>query len=42
MATKKVGYKEPKDYFTPEMLKVAKQWEKDQKAKQSKGGKKSK
>ena len=29
MAEKKVTYKEPKGYFNAEMLKVAKQWDKE-------------
>lgn len=33
MANVKVTYKEPKSYFTPEMLKAAEDYDKKQKAK---------
>lgn len=34
MAEKKVIYKEPGDYFTPKMKKIADDWEKERAAKQ--------
>ena len=42
MATKQVGYKEPKGYFTAGMLKEAKKWEAEQKAKQKAASSKKK
>lgn len=32
MAEKKIKYVEPSSYFTPEMLKAAKEWDKQHKA----------
>ena len=34
MSVKRVGYKEPSDYFTPEMRKVAREWDKKNAEKQ--------
>ena len=41
MANKGVTYKEPKDYFTPGMLKVAREWDKKQAAEKKTESKKS-
>ena len=42
MATKKVGYKEPAQYFTPGMRKVAEEWEKEHAKDKDKSSGKSK
>ncbi len=41
MAEKKVGYKEPADYFTKEMLKVAREWDREHAKKQKEAAQKS-
>ncbi len=40
MAVKKMQYKEPKDYFTPAMLRAADKWENEHQAKKESSEKK--
>lgn len=42
MAEKKIKYVEPSGYFTPEMLKVAKEWDKQHKTTEKKSTTKKK
>lgn len=42
MATKRVTYVEPADYFTPEMKRVAREWDKKQAEKKKAEAKKKK